>query len=81
MTFAGNVIAALVATDLAVFAGAHVTLLGSLALRAPRYRAIVALVVPPLAPYWAWRDGLKVRVYVWAATLTVYGIGVAVLVR
>ena len=81
MTVAGSVIAATVATDLLVFVGAHVTLLGSLALRAPRYRAAVALLVPPLAPYWGWRSGLKTRVYVWGASLLLYAAGVALLVR
>jgi hypothetical protein len=75
------VIAVLVAISLVVFLGAHLALLGSLVLRAPRHRAFVALAVPPLAPYWAWQGGLKVRVYVWVTALTLYAAGVAVLTR
>jgi hypothetical protein len=76
-----QVLAAIVAIGLLVFAGAHAALLVSLALREPRYRALIALAVPPLAPYWAWQSGLKARVYLWAAALVIYAAGVAVLAR
>jgi hypothetical protein len=71
----------LVAVVLLVFLGAHVSLLGSLVVRRPRYRAAVALVLPPLAPYWAWRAGLRRRVYTWATALLLYAVGVGVLRR
>ena len=74
-------LAALVAISLVVFLGAHVVSLGSLVVRTPRYRAVVALVVPPLAPYWAWQAGHKTPVYVWGAALAAYALGVAVLAR
>jgi hypothetical protein len=74
-----QVVAVLVALSLLVFAGAHVSLLASLLVHAPRLRALVALVVPPLAPYWGWQRGVKVRVYVWATALALYAMGVAVL--
>jgi hypothetical protein len=76
-----RLVAAVVAIALAVFVGAHLTLLVSLVRRRPRYRALVALVVPPLAPYWAWRGELRTRVYVWLAAVAVYAAGVAVLAR
>jgi hypothetical protein len=68
-----------VAAGLLIFAGAHLTLLGSLLLRRPRSRALVGLLVPPLVPYWGWQSGLRTRVYVWAAALAVYALGVCVL--
>jgi hypothetical protein len=74
-----QVLAVLVALSLLVFAGAHVSLLGFLVAHAPRLRALVALLVPPLAPYWGWQSGLKMRVYVWTTALALYATGVAVL--
>jgi hypothetical protein len=76
-----HVVAAVVAMALVLFVGAHVTLLVSLVRRRPRYRALVALAVPPLAPYWAWRGELRTKVYVWLAALALYAAGVAVLAR
>jgi hypothetical protein len=55
----------------AVVVTAHLTLVAGLAWRAPRWRALVALVVPPLAPYWGW-DGLRQRSVVWLAAAAVY---------
>jgi hypothetical protein len=72
-------VAIVIAVSLVVFVAAHVSLLVSLLGRPSRVRGLVALVVPPLAPYWGWREGLKLRVYVWATTLTLYTAGVALL--
>jgi hypothetical protein len=74
-----QVLAVALAIDLLAFAGAHLSLLGSLIARPPRYRGFVALLVPPLAPYWGWQDGIKARVFVWTAALGLYATGVAVL--
>jgi hypothetical protein len=41
-------------------------------------RALVALLVPPLAPWWAWQARLRARTIVWGAALALYAIGVAV---
>lgn len=42
---------------------AHVVLVAGLATRPPRWRALLALCVPPLAPYW----GFEARRYAWSA--------------
>jgi hypothetical protein len=68
-----------VAVSLLVFICAHLSLLGGLLVHPPRSRALVALVVPPLAPYWGWQRGLKDPVSIWAVALALYAIGVAVL--
>ena len=57
----------------AVVVTAHVTLVVGLAGRAPRWRALVALVVPPLAPYWGW-NGLRRRSVLWVAGAVVYAV-------
>jgi uncharacterized membrane protein YdcZ (DUF606 family) len=64
---------------LAMFACAHVTIAVGLTGRSrqPR-RALIALLVPPLAPWWAWRAGLRAQTIVWGAALALYALGVAV---
>ena len=51
---------------------AHVAIAIGLAGRAPRWRALVALLFAPLAPYWAWKERMRVRAGLWAAGLVVY---------
>ena len=50
----------------------HVTIAFGLALRPPRWRALVGFLVPPLAPYWAWRSGMPKRAWLWVAGVIVY---------
>jgi hypothetical protein len=77
----GTILVGLTAIALVAMLGVHVALLVRLAMHAPRYRALVALAVPPLAPYWSWRTGARRLVYVWAGALALYTFGVAVLLR
>jgi hypothetical protein len=76
-----RVVAGLVAIVLLGFLGIHGSLLGALIMHRPRYRAAVALVLPPLAPYWGWRAGFRTRAYAWATALLLYAVGVGVLTR
>ena len=62
---------------LVAHAGAHVALLVTLARKKPRYRAVVAFVLPPLAPYYGWLGGASRLSLVWLAGLGVYAAGVA----
>jgi hypothetical protein len=66
------VLVATVVLAFAVLLTTHVTIAFSLARRAPRWRGALALVVPPLAPVWAWREGMRVRAALWLAFLLVY---------
>ncbi len=50
----------------------HVTLVVGLARRAPWWRALVALVVAPLAPYWGWQQRLRIRSVVWIVSAVAY---------
>jgi hypothetical protein len=77
----GIVLAAL----LAIFAGTHVAIAIGLAFGPRRAggtrmlrRAVLGLVVPPLAPWWAWQAGLRVQTIVWGAALALYALGVAI---
>lgn len=73
-------VAALVAS-FALLVTAHVAVVWGLALRTPRWRALVALVVPPAGLYWAWREQMRVRAGVGAVSLVVYAVAMAVASR
>jgi hypothetical protein len=52
----------------------HVAICAGLLARPPRWRAPLALVVPPLAPYWAAQERMRVRAGVWVACVVVYAV-------
>ena len=56
--------------------GAHVALLVGLARRRPRWRVLAALVVPPLAPVWGWRE-MPARARTWAIACAAYAVVIA----
>jgi hypothetical protein len=58
--------------------GAHVALLVGLFRRRRRLRGVLALFVPPLAPYFGWSEGMRRRSVLWLAALVAYALGVAV---
>ena len=64
------------AIALAVHVGAHLALVAGLFARRPRYRALLALLVPPLAPYWGWDTGMTLRALLWVGALAAYAVGV-----
>jgi hypothetical protein len=48
----------------------HVAIAGLLILRArPRWRGVVALLIPPLAPIWAYREGFRRSAALWLITV------------
>ena len=51
---------------------AHVALAVGLAARKPRVRAFVALLLPPLAPYFGIREKMWARSILWGASLAAY---------
>ena len=61
------------ACALAVQIAAHVALLVGLARRKPRWRAVAALLVPPLAPVWGWKE-MPRRAHAWAIALAAYAV-------
>jgi hypothetical protein len=62
---------------LGLFVTAHVALSALLFRRKPRWRGLLALVFPPLAPFWGWSEGLKVWTVVWLVALVTYVAGFA----
>ncbi len=55
----------------------HVALAARIA-RVAWWRGAMALVVPPLAPAWGWRLGMRRGAQAWAAAIVAYAIGVAI---
>jgi hypothetical protein len=73
----GSVDLAVVITLVGSFAllvTAHVALAFGLTLRKPRWRGPLSLVVPPLAPYWGLRCGMRARGITWLAAGVLYAI-------
>jgi hypothetical protein len=66
------------ATALAAFLAAHAVLVAGLARAGAWRRAVLAFLVPPLAPWWGWSAGLRRPVMAWGAALVLYAAGVAV---
>jgi hypothetical protein len=67
------VILAVLVVAFATLVTVHVFISARLALRArPRWRGAVALVVPPLAPIWGFREGWMRSASVWIAAVVVY---------
>ncbi len=50
----------------------HIALVAGFLFRPPRWRAALALVVPPLAPFWGFGSGMPIRSGVWLGALVVY---------
>jgi hypothetical protein len=67
-----DLLAAALVLAFAVLVTAHVAIVAGLLGEKPRARAIVALVVAPLAPYWALRGGMRVRGGIWVVSAVGY---------
>jgi hypothetical protein len=67
-------IALLLVVSFAMLVTAHVTLVARLAARRPRWRALAALAIPPLAPWWGFATRMRVLGAVWVAGAVAYGV-------
>ncbi|MSP26106.1 MAG: hypothetical protein EXR75_13300 [Myxococcales bacterium] len=59
-------------SSFAAFVTVHIAILVRLGTREPRYRALVALLLPPLAPYWARVNGWHRTQWLWLGAVVVY---------
>ena len=64
----------LLVTAFASLVTTHVAIVGRLLARSPRHRALLALVLPPLAPYFAWTNGWRRTAWMWGGTAGAYAI-------
>ncbi len=60
---------------------AQVALVVSLAFRQPRWRALAACLVPPLAVYFGWRERLRAWAAVWLGSLVAYATALLLSIR
>jgi hypothetical protein len=67
-------VAATLILSFALLATAHVAIGTGLLTRPPRWRAALAFLVPPLAPFWGFREGLRVWSGIWLASVAVYAV-------
>jgi hypothetical protein len=51
---------------------AHVMLAFGLARRSYGWRALLAFILVPLAPWWGWREKMRVRSVLWLAAAITY---------
>jgi len=66
------VVAGTVIVAFAAFVTVHVALSFRLAMRHPRWRGLVALLLPPFAPIWGFREGLTRHGWAWVIVLGLY---------
>jgi len=66
------VVLAVMLVAFAALVTAHVTLAIGLARRSPRWRAPIALVIAPLAPWWGWRERMRIRGSIWVVAALAY---------
>jgi hypothetical protein len=67
-----EIVASALVLSFAAFATAHLVLVARLAGQRPRWRALAALVVPPLAPYWGVRLRRHAHTGIWTLTAVTY---------
>jgi hypothetical protein len=63
---------AAIVVSFAALVTAHAALVFGLARRTPHWRGPVGLVLAPLAPYWGFKAGLRVRSVLWLFALAAY---------
>jgi hypothetical protein len=66
------IVVALLLVAFAFVVTMHVAIALGLAKRKPRWRALVAFVVPPFAPYWAWQEHMRKRMGLWLGGVVAY---------
>jgi hypothetical protein len=65
---------AVLVVSFATLVTAHVTIAAGLARRPPRWRALVALVVVPLAPWWGLHERMRWRGALWIGAAIAYAV-------
>jgi hypothetical protein len=60
---------------------AHVALGVELARRGPHWRAALAILAFPLAPWWGWRHRMRIRSVAWVVAAVVYAAALVLALR
>ncbi|MCU0690130.1 MAG: hypothetical protein MUF54_01885 [Polyangiaceae bacterium] len=61
-----------VTTTFALLVTMQVTILAGLVHRKQYWHSLAALLLPVLAPYWAFAEGMRVRAWLWIASALSY---------
>ena len=61
-----------IVASFAALVTAHVALCAGLVTRDPWWRGAIAIAVPPLAPFWGFREKLRARAILWLVAALVY---------
>ncbi len=69
-----DLIAVALVLAFALLVTAHATIVAGLASRPPRWRGLAALVAAPLAPYWGYRQGMRLRAALWMTSAAAYAV-------
>jgi len=69
-----EIVVGMFVVSFAVWVTSHLAIVAGLFVRPPRFRAPVALLVAPLAPYWAFRDKMLARAIAWMVGAIAYGL-------
>lgn len=77
MLMRDEVVVVCVVLAFAILVTDHLAIVWGLASRRPMWRALVALVVPPFAPYWSYRERMRVRAGIWVGAVAVYAVALA----
>ena len=75
------IVAGAVVVAFAVVVTTHVAIAFGLIRRTPRWRAPLAFVVFPLAPYYAWREHMRVRTIIWSIFAVIYAVALGLSFR
>jgi hypothetical protein len=67
-------ILAILLTAFGLLVTTHLTLAILLLFRVPWWRGLIALVIPPLAPYWSYESGLKIGAALWVLAVFLYAV-------
>jgi hypothetical protein len=72
MSFRDLIVVIVAIVSCALLITAQISIIAALAVRPPRWRAIVVIAFPPLAPYWAFHEKLRGRAITWLLSAVVY---------
>jgi len=75
------IVAGAVVVAFAIVVTTHVAIAFGLIRRTPRWRAPLAFVVFPLAPYYAWREHMRVRTIIWSVFAVIYAVALGLSFR
>lgn len=68
-----EIVVGMFALSFALWVTSHLAIVAGLLVRPPRLRAPLALIVAPLAPYWALREKMRARGVAWIFGGVAYG--------